>query len=402
MIIIHLVNFIYNYLMLDKEFLNTLTILYVDDDEKTRDLLLSIFQKVFANVIVCNDGKEGLEEFNNYIFDKQTKIDLIISDINMPNMNGIEMVKNIRELDSQIPVIFTTQDDDKNNLMDAITLNIASFILKPIDMKLLLNSILKFTKIEHNNQILEEKRKEMAEYMDIMHHISTIFKVDTSGKIIDTNTMLSQLSEYSQSELLEKTVDDILDKDAVMIDFKTIEEFVSSCSLYKGKLKFLSKIKRAFYLNTTVLPMYNDLDMELKGYIFIGIDQTIDEQEKQQKMQRVRQNIKEQREKESELLKKIKSLELEIKEILSTRLTQKETEIVLDKLTKEKKKAEILKDQLGHYELKIQLLLKQKESLLHEDKKRKHELAKRKNETNKEIKQMELKIIELQSQIEKK
>lgn len=388
--------------MLDKEFLNTLTILYVEDDEKVQLPLVAIFQKIFAQCIVCKDGKEGLEAFKNFLFDKQIKIDLVITDINMPNMNGIEMVKNIRELDDQIPVIFTTQDDDKNHLMSAINLKAAAYILKPIETKILLKNILKFGKIEHKSQVLQNKRKEMAEYMEIMHHISSIFKVTCDGKIIETNTMLSQLSEYSQEELVEKNLDDILDTDAIFIDFKTIEKFVLQCSLYKGKLKFLSKTQRAFYLNTTVLPLYNDQNMELKGYIFIGIDQTIDEQEKQQKMQRVRQNIKEQRKKESELIQKIHTLEEEKKEILTTRLTQNETQIVLDKLTKEKKKVEVLKDQINHYELKIQLLLKQKEKLVQADQETKYQETKKKNESRKQMQQLQSKIIELQSKIETK
>lgn len=73
------------------EYLRTQTVLFVEDEELARDVLAKILTKIFKKVITATNGQEGLEKFNNF---KNTNeaIDLIISDINMPIMNGLEML----------------------------------------------------------------------------------------------------------------------------------------------------------------------------------------------------------------------------------------------------------------------------------------------------------------------
>ena len=59
--------------MFNKEFLKTLTVLYVEDDESIRTSLSNIFKKVFAEVIICKDGDEGINQFKYYIQEKKAK-----------------------------------------------------------------------------------------------------------------------------------------------------------------------------------------------------------------------------------------------------------------------------------------------------------------------------------------
>ena len=92
--------------MFNKEFLQTLTVLYVEDDESIRTSLSNILTKIFAQVIICSDGEDGLNQFKHHTLENKTKLNLIISDINMPNKNGIEMVQEIRELDPRYPYYF--------------------------------------------------------------------------------------------------------------------------------------------------------------------------------------------------------------------------------------------------------------------------------------------------------
>ena len=96
--------------------------MYVEDDDSIRGSLSGILKKIFGEVIICNDGNDGINQFKYYTQERKTKIDTIISDINMPNLNGIEMIKEIREHDDEVPVIFTTAHGESNYLMDAIKL----------------------------------------------------------------------------------------------------------------------------------------------------------------------------------------------------------------------------------------------------------------------------------------
>ncbi|MEA2018403.1 MAG: response regulator [Campylobacterota bacterium] len=387
--------------MFNKEFLKTLTIMYVEDDETIRVSLAGILSKIFGEVIICNDGASGLEQFKNYTFDQKIKIDAIISDINMPNMNGIEMVQAIRESDTEVPIVFTTAHGEANYLMDAIKLQIAYYALKPIDTTELLENISKFCMIEHNKKVIENKTKEITQYMDIMHHISTIFNVDLDGNIFESNMMLSQLSEYSQKELLSMKIDAILHNDALVTSYESIAQMVKENSLYKGKLKFSSKSGNTFYLNTTVLPMYNDSTNELQGYIYIGIDQTIDELEKQKTMQRVRQNIVTQRSKESGLVSHIKELENDIVKLKNTTLSSSDTQLILDKLSKEKQKVSALTLQIEHYEEKISSLTKQKDEMISGGINKIRDKSKNNKDSIQENRKLQTKIIELQSKVSK-
>ncbi len=108
--------------------LNELTILYVEDEELMQEVIRDFFSSIFKDLICVHNGKVGLETFVS----KQTEIDLIITDINMPIMNGLEMSEKIRELNDSIPIIFVTAHNENNYLYKAIKMGISDFIIKPI------------------------------------------------------------------------------------------------------------------------------------------------------------------------------------------------------------------------------------------------------------------------------
>jgi len=84
-------------------FKKTLNILYIEDDITVRDVMSDILNDMFNNVIFAKNGEDGIKKFINY---NKEKIDLILSDIAMPKMDGIVMAKKIRKIDIDIPIIF--------------------------------------------------------------------------------------------------------------------------------------------------------------------------------------------------------------------------------------------------------------------------------------------------------
>ena len=110
-----------------------LRILFVDDEEQIREMTGSFLEKFFKDVVVCANGKEGLEAFRN-----DNNFDIVIADIMMPEMDGITMVKEIKKIKPNIFTIFITASRGKaeceDNLYDL-------YITKPIsydDMKLIM------------------------------------------------------------------------------------------------------------------------------------------------------------------------------------------------------------------------------------------------------------------------
>ncbi|WP_419770395.1 MAG: EAL domain-containing protein [Candidatus Marinarcus sp.] len=114
--------------------LKNITILYAEDEDALRDITLNILKGFTKKQYVAKDGLEGLKLFEEY----QDQIDLIITDVNMPNMNGLEMIKKIKLINPNIPIIVTTAFSNTEYLLEAIDIGVDKYILKPIDMKKLL------------------------------------------------------------------------------------------------------------------------------------------------------------------------------------------------------------------------------------------------------------------------
>ena len=84
------------------------TLLYLEDDDIIRKETLSIFEKVFKKVYVGNDGKQGLDTYNL----QKNEIDIILTDINMPNMDGIQFMAEVRKQDFDVPILIVTAFND--------------------------------------------------------------------------------------------------------------------------------------------------------------------------------------------------------------------------------------------------------------------------------------------------
>jgi len=132
-------------------YLKNLTCLYVEDDELIRESFLLMIKRYFKEVFVAENGEEGLELYKKY------KPDIIISDIRMPKMNGIEMAKKIKESNPDAYIIFITAFSDSDYLKAAIELGVEGYLNKPIDRDMLikkLNFLAEFIKNEREKKEL--------------------------------------------------------------------------------------------------------------------------------------------------------------------------------------------------------------------------------------------------------
>ncbi len=119
------------------------SLLYVEDEMQTRKIATSYFDEYFTQIFEANDGKEALE-----IYYKK-KPDIIITDIKMPKMDGLTFCKEIRKADEKTPVIIVTAYPTTEYLLDAVSLNLVKYLVKPIQEDSLLEALeLCFEKIE--------------------------------------------------------------------------------------------------------------------------------------------------------------------------------------------------------------------------------------------------------------
>ena len=135
-----------------KKYAAECSVLYVEDDELIRTQTASFLGRFFSDVILAEDGKLGLEKY------KERNFDIVITDINMPNMNGIEMIEAIRDINYEQMTLITSAHNDSEYLMKLINLNVMHFVLKPFNNKQFLYVIYKLAEklsFEREKQKLE-------------------------------------------------------------------------------------------------------------------------------------------------------------------------------------------------------------------------------------------------------
>ncbi len=108
-----------------------LQVLYVEDDKETQINTILILENFFHHITVASNGAEGLEAFNTKRFD------LVLSDINMPVMDGMEFVKAIRSQGDDVAIVLISAYDDKEYLLSAIEKGVSGYLIKPFDMNTL-------------------------------------------------------------------------------------------------------------------------------------------------------------------------------------------------------------------------------------------------------------------------
>ena len=121
--------------------MNTLTgqlpikVLYTEDEPDLRERIRIVLEMYFKQVIVAANGKEGLELFTHH------HPDIVVSDIKMPVMDGLELTKHIRAIAPDTPILLTTAFTEIDYLLKAIELGVSAYIRKPIDCHLLVEKI---------------------------------------------------------------------------------------------------------------------------------------------------------------------------------------------------------------------------------------------------------------------
>lgn len=114
-----------------------ISLLYVEDDEDIRSELTDFLEIYFRKLYVAQDGLEGLNLFKEY------SPDIIISDIQMPIMDGLTMCEEIRKINQDVPILITTAFNEPSFLIRSIDLGVDKYVTKPININKLEASLLR-------------------------------------------------------------------------------------------------------------------------------------------------------------------------------------------------------------------------------------------------------------------
>uniref|UniRef100_UPI00404771C7 diguanylate cyclase n=1 Tax=Aliarcobacter sp. TaxID=2321116 RepID=UPI00404771C7 len=249
---------------MDKAILKDISVLYVEDEKDVREFTSNLLSSLLKKVYTAQDGQEGLDLFK----ENQSDIDLIISDINMPKMNGLVMCEQIKIINKDIPLVITSAHNDTNFLKKAIEVGVNTYAMKPIDLYQLIESIIKamepiFLKrklIELNLSLESKIEQEINKIKSILDAQDNIIIVTNREEITNVNKKfleffgIDNLANFLESK---KNIFDFFDKEFGFISKNEIVKQESWLQYIKDlpeidrivKIRNLLKEEKIFALN---------------------------------------------------------------------------------------------------------------------------------------------------------
>lgn len=149
-------------------------LLYVEDETIIREQLERLLRRVVRDVITGKNGEEGLAAFVEH------SPDMIITDIKMPKMTGLEMSREIRKLNRDIPIVITTAHSESEFLLEAIEISVSDFLLKPVDT----DNLIKIIERKSHDIILEKELFRQQKRFETILNFQDNMIVLTDGQCI--------------------------------------------------------------------------------------------------------------------------------------------------------------------------------------------------------------------------
>ena len=271
---------------LDTKQLQQISILYVEDDSIVRAQTEKILTKLFKKVFVASDGQEGLDTYKKSIED----IDIVITDINMPKLSGLDMIDQINEMTKSIPTIVTSAHSDSSNLLKAIDANVDKYIAKPIQIKELtvtvVELVVKYKRV-HNIENLaktlvqkttqsDKAQTELNSELEMLKNQNTYLnsivdnmvlncKVDKNGNIIEVSNKFQTF--FDHSEIMGQNISALRCETCVQETFqKLMLRAIHSKKTVMSNYTLITSSGRKINTDVTLTPFYGEGAL-VHGYI---------------------------------------------------------------------------------------------------------------------------------------
>jgi diguanylate cyclase (GGDEF)-like protein/PAS domain S-box-containing protein len=255
------------------------TILYVEDDEVARKVTSHLVSRAFPNVslILAENGLEGLDAFRKY------SPDLIITDVKMPEMDGIVMARKVREVNTGTRIIVLTADSDLNRILEAIDIGISHYVLKPINSLKLISAIKSclhsINQEKHINEQLDFFRK-LSRAVD-QGPIANIV-TDAKGNIEFVNPGFTRLTGYSYSEAVGMNIRMLKSGVTPAEEYRRLWNAITSGEEWWGELLNRKKNGELFWASVSISPI-----TDATGKVTNFLSRMEDITERKQKMETI-------------------------------------------------------------------------------------------------------------------
>jgi len=241
-----------------KELSSSLNILYAEDESILRESMLRTLEKLFQNTFVAKNGQEAIEIF------KKEDIDIVLTDINMPIMDGIELITHINKLQDNPIIIVLSAHNESRLLQRLINLGVNNFLNKPVEKEALIKILYQNCSIVNNKKLLRSYSKQLEDENDAMLRKNKILEQKLNQIASQTNK-IQKLKKNNNDKIIDKSKDnyyDILlieDKDELKELSQDLETYIlmmfQNGIIYKDYMHKLSNIYKKY---ASVLSSYSD------------------------------------------------------------------------------------------------------------------------------------------------
>lgn len=144
------------------DILMTMKVLYIEDEDEAREELVDVLKRRVGRVMSADNGRKGLELCRDF------EPDIVIADLYMPEMNGLEMIRHIKEDGRDIAFIILSAANDVKIIIEAIDVGVDKYILKPMNMQELLRVLEEqavdiYSRRKHSNVRIPHNKKHMED-----------------------------------------------------------------------------------------------------------------------------------------------------------------------------------------------------------------------------------------------
>lgn len=280
---------------------NEISILFVEDDEYIRSQIADFLSShmSFKTVFVANNGEEGFLKYIKY------EPEMVLTDLTMPVMNGLDMSRAIRALNESVPILLITSHFEKEIIEATIDIGIDGYLFKPLKLEKVEKILAKYIERILLQREFKNKQKLLEQYKNIIDISAAIAKTDTNGVITYVNDIFCDMSGYTKDELLGNTHKILKHPDNTKQIYKDMWATITDKKIWRSNIKNRRKNGETYYESSVIAPILDGND-EIHEYISLKQDITELYAKKEVLKKRVneeaKKNIKLQQEREKERL----------------------------------------------------------------------------------------------------
>lgn len=239
-------------------------ILYVEDETQAREALSKYLTRRFGKIFTACDGVEGLDVFQEY------QPDLVIVDLYMPNMDGIEMIQKIKKLSPKTYIIVTSAVDEVETILKGVNIGIDKYLLKPINLENLIEIVSAYRdQLEKFKMAKETFTMEIKKQMedDIKRKFAAFLKTETGKGPSDVSVFINfekiEIKAFDALTIMEKNIIDNIQNSVIIEQYRKIFYSINEktiCDLVQEIIGFRIKFNS---VKVSIKEATNKIELEI-------------------------------------------------------------------------------------------------------------------------------------------